>query len=268
MKGIEADRALAQLLALLPEGATPTIYYEPSEPELRPEYGQKTTERSIAWHSTREVLTVLDLIADSRLRWHRKLFLARLNLSCYAWNRSNYAQGPRLLKGLLGDAYRRPSDGRDRTYISAGAGYQALEESRVPSVLERHAELVNGGIRGGPESLRQKTRELESLLTGTPPPIGADSAMGRFVQRQRARAEGRGAEFAWLVPPNLRPYAFAHATAALAPETFFYNDPTRFPNYFLPAHHFDKNHLDRKTAEAFTRRFARDSVVGSSQTPR
>jgi hypothetical protein len=258
MSGLEADHALFEVFELLGERPGGRVYFEPTRPVACMLAGQETTERSIAWHDLRGLLAALQLVSVEHSGWREALGVAADHLRCFTWNRSNYAQGQRLLRGLMGDLPGPLTPAA----IAAGAGYQALEDSRDPSVILRGVAFAGGADSEAAGRLVRATEELRMALARRSNSRLRETPEGQRLLEQWAEAQARGIPFSWLVAPSLKPFRLARALRPRGLEFLAYNDPDRHPELFAPEAHFDKNHLDRQAARAFTRLLAEDTVGG------
>jgi len=257
MEGLEADHTLRGLLELLPSDSTATVYFEPTEPKALLIAGQETTERSVAWHDVEATRLALELIPSGELGPRASAELAGHHLRAFLWNRTNYAQGERILRRMLPALFPHQPGGLDSETIASGAGYQALEDSADPAVITRGAAFAAGD--GG--ALAASVAELRAARHRQATARSGDDVRERILRKRQAAAEAARAELVWLVPPTLRPMPFVRRAAAFAPPLFEYNAPGRYPMYFKSASHFDRNHLTRAASEAFSRRLAEDTAL-------
>ncbi len=256
MLGLETDFALRRLLAVLADqaserpGSRPVVFFEPSAPRGSLLPALATTERTVAWHDFTGTRTALRLVLDEDRSWGQRLGFARDHLRAFLWNQTNYAQGPRLLERLAPGLVRPV---QARAYLADAAGYQALEDSADPDVLRRHASFREGG-----DDFQVAVEQLRAVYRRPTPSLPSAAVSVDLARRQVTAAEAAGVQLFSLVAPTLRPMSYARAIAPLLPGAYFYNSPAASPAFFEAANHFDKNHLTRSAAEAFTRSFATD----------
>lgn len=260
MTALEGDRVLRELFQLLPEGSGARIFIEPTEPKALVVEGQETTERAIAWHDFEGTRLALELIPREELGLVASAQLAKEHLRAFFWNRTNYAQGQRLLRRLLPSLFPPRPGGLGQLVIEQQAGYQALEDSADPATIAR-GEAFRGGDG---EDLAVAVAKLTASKKRPPKSQERDSVRQALLDKRRAEAAERGAELDWLIPPTLRPMPWARR-AADRPRTFAYNAPRRFPEYFQARSHFDRNHLKRESAAAFSQQLAEDTAAAQER---
>lgn len=218
-------------------------------------------DRAVYWHSLRVtgavVRTVLaqddPLLERCQVAWnHVRLMVRRY---------TNYAEGGALLDAVCG----RPVS---HAYLSsaeadAQRGYQdpdillttdnidsANARQRTALFLAQHREYEEqvAETEAWYRQLRENRRRQNSVLDKLPLTV---------IRQQVASIEARGLRVTYLMPPSLGPAddAFALRDAGIYPDLIVLSDPTTQPELFRTDHRFDRAHLNRRGAVAFSQAF-------------
>ncbi len=203
------------------------------------------TQRVIGWHETAEIWGILssqwrdsgrsgyDLI--SQLRIHTEHFLAY-------W--SNVGAGPRVWRWLF---YPAPAGQRPKARAAKEHGYLAARASDARFVQSRKSFLT---------SLPKYRAMRAARMAGT-------EERTAFANRESIRAQVRlcaehDVELVYFVPPTLRPIPpldDLFGDGPVAPILRF-DSPSTDPDLFLVANRYDRDHLNRVGASAFSKRLA------------
>ncbi len=244
----EVNNVLDELLDG-PSGRPRTVCVEAMSANPRPVVMRTAFEnRAVFWHSLSQTAQVLravwalpDPLAD-------RLAMALTHVNMAGRKFTNYGQGARILLALRGQDglhdYLQPAD------LEEGQGYQDPESghdegevedrqrflSHVPDFLKLVADVDAGNARKAPY------RQAEAAL----------------VARQFGWLVERGYRTLSVVPPVVAPSAEVYRMHedGVIPALIGFNSPAKYPQLYVVEAHYDRGHLSRVGAEAFSHAFA------------
>lgn len=196
--------------------------------------------RDVQWHDPRTTRTYLGALAAVPLGPARKLELALQHLDLAARNVANFGRGLELVASLRGGSARRAWIARADQVMERTGGFQALDPE----------------ASGWGDGERAMVAELAADNARTP---ALDELDADVYRAQVAAAAARGVEVVYVTLPALENNAelLALHDAGVVPALLHGNDPVRHPELFDPAERFDRQHVNRRGAERFSRLLAR-----------
>ena len=230
------------------------------------------TDRSVYWHSFDATRLVVRCAATLDLPRTEKARLIWLHLKRMARRHTHYAKGGALISEWL-----EPTDVHD--YLSADEtdrdrGYQDPEILLQPGSTNVDAATARQRRNKFHAELKQyEAAVARARSTGrkrTPGGLAAVAERDRIGATAQAEAiTSRGHELTVFVHPALgdTEEAFDLRDAGVYPELIALTGPSAFPALYRSDHRFDRAHLNRRGALAFSRAFA-EQYARRKGTPR
>jgi hypothetical protein len=255
MTSLEGDYLLQHVLARHP-GHLKYVFVEASNWDAHI-YSRANAyaSRMANWHSLEQTLVALecneraptppDRTGDAWWRWDDGWLHLQLAASHYL----SVGQGPRIalaLLGLDGDRVEPTREDLDRL-----RGYVELDHIEGDLWKEAHSKF-----------LAQQEKFLKDISQVDASNAAAISVGEHFniegVRAQVAAIRACGAEPIYYVGPRTfgTPLEYRMAEAGFYPVLLGFNQPSKYPELYLPERHFDMTHFNRQGADEFTRRFA------------
>lgn len=247
MISFETDNLLKEVLALKP-ARLKWIFIEPSDFNPAILETHAFAGRMVRWHSTEETFLAMisSWLKDTEL-WER-LELMWDHFVHWGWRMSNYGSGPDIFKVFLG--WDEPDE--DLSYLGSLHGYRPLEDEVKEEYKQRHETFLNNQ-----KKYRHSVKKMMEEEDGTESLEGLNMIA---LRRQVSVIRAAGAEPIYIMGPVVRyiPGLDTLLESGEIPALMAYNSPSRYAHFYLEKNRFDKNHLTREAAVAFSRRFAKD----------
>lgn len=254
MTSLETDHLLRWIVGRRPARLRHVVL-EPSEWfPVGPNDPSIVTQRNTGWHSWRQTRNAIGFLwrepLPLREKWEKSW--GHFRLGARHWGA--YGRGPELVRRETGVEHFSAAD------LGPGQGFQALDE--LESQQGRRRKFA------GESALwrrRLSVLAAEPRLDELPPKeVVRERLPARFfvpaTEEQVAFLRRHGIEPIYVVPPRTLPTRSARLLrrGEYLPSLLLYDDPERLPELYAREGFFDLNHLNRRGAETFSRRFAGD----------
>ncbi len=206
------------------------------------------TNRSVNWHTPRQVARMLRRLVYLDEPWRDRVELAWMHLRNGWLRATSYGQGRRIVRSLLGHREPQPLTQEE---IDRERGFQAAEEVDTTEARIRRERFAENAEEGLPQRVRHLVKRNRIVDDLSHYDFGA-------LEAQLDVVRAAGAEPRYFVPPAMHPTQWVAPLAEgghLPNDPPVFNDPQRHPQLFTLETRWD-SHLNRRGAEVFSRIFA------------
>jgi hypothetical protein len=207
--------------------------------------------RAVHWHTPALTRDVIEATLYINRPLPERLRMCWLHVKMLARNLTSYAQGPRMLASVRGEAplfdYLLPSD------LDGNHGYQDPSTTRDELEIADH-ERFGRTLKAYAEEVAQieeQDRKISKWMRIENQPV-------HLLLDQVRKLEGLGLRVLCVVPPGLVPtpeMRMLHQRGLLK-ELLAFNIPSKYPQFYAPDRRYDRGHMNRKGAEEFSRLLA------------